>query len=66
MTDHILPDWGAPPKTVPQVARWLGIDVHKIYDAINKGELPTRMPNGNVRGLRLYKEDVVAWLKSGE
>lgn len=40
MADYILSDWNAPPKTVSEAARWLKVDEHKIYDAINAHELP--------------------------
>ena len=50
MTTLILSDWNAPPKTVSEAAKWLGVDEHKIYDAINAHELPAYKPNGNTRG----------------
>ena len=66
MTTLILSDWNAPPKTVSEAAKWLGVDEHKIYDAINAHELPAHKPNGNTRGWRVFENDLVAWLKSDE
>lgn len=49
-----------------EAAKWLGVDEHKIYDAINAHELPAYKPNGNTRGWRVFEDDLVAWLKSDE
>lgn len=62
MADYILSDWPAPPKTVPQAAKWLGIDRAKLYAAIDRGELKAHTPNGTTRRV-IFHEDMVAWVK---
>lgn len=62
MAEFILSDWSAPPKTVPQAAKWLGIDRAKLYAAIEAGELPAYTPNGSTRRV-IFEDDLVAWVK---
>ena len=49
--------------TVRDVAELTGSGVHTIYDAIKAGELPARVPNGCVRGMRVRRSDAMAWME---
>lgn len=62
MTKPILPDWGAPPKTPPKVAEWLGVDRRAVYAAIKAGTLKAYPINGT-RYKVIFEEDALAWIR---
>lgn len=60
---------GADPESwgkVYALGREFGVDVHRIYDAINGGALPARRPAGASRGWRVRRADFVRWLGTWE
>lgn len=56
---------GADPESwmkVSQLAKEFYLNPHRIYDAINAGEIPARKPAGAARGWRVRRCDFVRWL----
>lgn len=49
--------------TVRRVAELTGRDVHTIYAAIDRGDLPAKVPNGLTRGMRVRRSDAMAWME---
>lgn len=51
--------------SVAQVAELLGFGVHRVYDAVQGGELRAYTPNGCKKGMRIMGAWLLDWMEKG-